>query len=465
VKNQQKSAGSGRSGRIIMSIGKRFRSIYFSDAPLTEKDYKTSRTWSIFEGISEKAIFYLTSGAFLAGFVSYLGGGDSFNGLIGALPVFAGIVQLISPILLEKMEKRKMLVSFLCFFHRFLLSLMVFIPYMAKGQSARLALVAIIYFVSLISVNFIYPAASGWLIDLTPKSIRGKFFGSRESYVLGIATIVTIVMSRVLDMYKTAGNVYGGFILVFLCAGAFSVINFITYSSMKEPPVKRDKSNINLKKIVTIPLKDKKFRKIILLYIFWNIGVQVGAPFLAVYMVTGLKLSYTYIMSVTILSTLVNVLTVRIWGNIADKRSWAYVIKLSILILALTHFTWLFVNAQTADFLVPVLQITSGLAWAGIGISTFNIQFAYSPEEGRTVYIGFNAALGGLIGFLSTLAGAFFIGVFKDLKLSISGFTFGNMQIVFAISGILLAVCVAYIHIFIKEAQKNHGAPDRADTE
>lgn len=429
-----------------MNIGTFFKSIYFSNEPLSDKDFKTSRTFSIFEGASARTIFNLTSGAFLAGFASYLGAGDSFNGIIGAIPVLAGIIQLISPIVFEKMEKRKQLVTILCLIHRLLLGSMVFMPFLAKGQTARLALIAVIYFVSYLAVSFINPAASGWIIDLTPDNIRGRYFGIRESYVLGSATVFTLIMGRVLDIYKENGNEYGGFIVMFSFVLILAVGNFVIFSLMKEPPVKRSKSELNLKKVISIPLKDNKFRKIVLLFIFWNIGVQIGGPFFAVYMVTGLKLNYTYIMAVSMLGTLVYTLVVRLWGRLADRKSWVYVIKLSIFMLAVTHLIWFFINPSTAYILVPLMHIAGGLSWSGIGISAFNIQFTYSPEEGRTIYIGFNAALSGLIGFLSTLLGSLLLVLFNTFVINISGFTIGSMQIIFAISGILLAGCATYIH-------------------
>lgn len=433
-----------------MSIGDLFKGIYFSDEPLTEKDYKLSRKASIFEGGTARTIFNLTSGAFLAGYASFLGAGDSFNGIIGAIPVLAGIIQLTSPIIFEKMEKRKLFISLLACLHRLLLGSLVFIPLLMKGRTSKLVLLAVLYFISYLSISFISPAVSGWLIDLTPENIRGRYFGARESYVLGTATIFTLIMGRVLDIYKTGGNELGGFIVMFIFVGILALLNFVVLSFMKEPPVKRSKSDLSLKKVVTIPLKDKKFKRIILLFVLWNIGVQIGGPFFAVYMVTGLKLNYTFIMALGTLGTLTNVILVRLWGRMADRKSWVFVTKLSILILALTHLVWLVINKQTAPFLVPLMHITGGAGWAGIGISTFNIQFQYSPEEGRTVFIGFNAALCGLVGFLSTLAGSLILSLLKGFSFAISGFTIGSMQLIFALSGILLIICASYIHVFIK---------------
>jgi Na+/melibiose symporter-like transporter len=434
-----------------MGFGSFIRSTYYSEEPLNGKDYIRSRKFSILEGCTARTVFNLTSGAFLAGFASYLGAGDSFNGIIGAIPVLAAVIQLFSPLYFEKIEKRKLQVTILNSTHRLLLGLMVFIPFIAAGRTPRLILLAGMYFLAYLLQCFANPAASTMLIDLTPENIRGRYFGARESYLLAVGITLTLIMGIVMDAFKDGGNQYGGFIVMFSLVLAMAAFNFFFWSKIKEPPVRRNKTTLRISKIITIPLKDKGFRRIVLLYVIYNVGLQIGGPFFSVYMVTGLRLNYTFIMVMSMISTVTNVILVRVWGRIADQKSWVFVIKYSILLLGITHFLWFFANSSTAHTLLPFLHVMSGAAWAGITISTFNIQFTFAPEEGRTVYVGFNAALGGLMGFAGTLVGSELLIVFSNLDMDISGFTLGGMQIILSTSGVLLALCAAYIHFFIKQ--------------
>ncbi len=429
-----------------------FRETFFSTKPLEPHDYETSRRISILEGCSARAVFNLTSGAFLAGYASFLGSDDAFNGIIGAMPVLAGIIALFSPIYFEKRAKRKLQVTFLNFLHRFILGLMVVVPLIASGKSARLILLALMYLTANLFIAFANPAGNGILIDLTPENIRGRYFGKRESCLLAIGTVFSLVFGSVLDKFRADGNEYGGFVMMFSVILALSFADGFLWSKIKEPYKAKKKSNFTIKQVITIPLKNSGFRKILVFFVLYNIGLQIGGPFFSVYMVTGLKLDYTYITIVGMMSTVVNVLLVRVWGRIADRKSWSFVLKNSVMMLGITHALWIFVNPGTAFLLVPILHITSGASWAGIGISTFNIQFVFSPEDGRTVYIGFNAALGGIMGFFGTLAGSLLLGIFEYTNPSIGGMEFSGMQILFGLSGILLLVSSAYANFFIKQA-------------
>lgn len=433
-----------------MGLKDSLKKMYYNDSPLQQKEFHSSRKLFIYEGCAAVGIFSLTSGAFLAGFAEHLGASDQFNGILAAIPALAGIIQVFSPMVFEKLKNRKFLIAILCLFYRLTLGLMVFIPLLVQDKFVRLTLLAGMYFLAYLAASFITPAAGNWIISLTPENMRGSYFGRRDSYILAVTSIVALVMGKVLDIFKQNDQTYTGFLLIAGVVIILTIVNFYFLSSIKEPPVEVKDLKLDIKKVFSVPIRDKSFRKIILLFILWNVGFQIGGPFFGVYIVTGLKLKYTYIMILSVLSSLTSVLAVRSWGRLADRKSWVFTTKMSLGLLAISHSTWFFVNAKTVLLLIP-LYLLGGVAWAGINLSLFNIQFKYAPIEGRTVYIGFNAAIGGLVGFLTALLGSFVVGALEGHKFSLLGISIGNMQLVFGLSGLLIAACVAFIHFKIKD--------------
>ena len=67
---------------------------------LADKEYERSRFYAIIESISARIIFGFTTGAFLAGFLKYIGAEDKLCGQISALTVLAGVIQFFSPFVL-----------------------------------------------------------------------------------------------------------------------------------------------------------------------------------------------------------------------------------------------------------------------------------------------------------------------------------------------------------------------------
>lgn len=308
----------------------------------------------------------------------------------------------------------------------------------------RLVLLVLVFALAHFCNAFVGTGASNWMIQLVPNKQLGYYLGTRDAFSLGFTTVVSLVMGRLLDWFRLEQKEGLGFLFIGTVVLAIAFVNFYCISAIKEPEYKKPTKALKLTDVLTEPLKNKRFRKVMLFYVIWNIAVQVAGPFFAVYQVAGLKLDYTYIMMTGLIACIARVCTSSMWGKLADKKSWLYVAKLSILLLGFTHLAWMFMTIDSYILLQPILQVTSGIAWGGITISTLNVQYMFAPEEGRVMYVSANGAYAGIVGFISTLAGAALLTVLKPVYFG--GFELGTMQMLFAVSGILIGLCVLYVH-------------------
>jgi Na+/melibiose symporter-like transporter len=381
-----------------------------------------------------------------------MGADDKTCGMIAAIPVLAAMIQFVSPIIIERMEQKKTIIIVAAFLHRFLLGCLIFMPILPLTMGLRLIFTALVYLISYSLVSFATPAVSNMIISFVPQNIRGSYFGLRESYILIFSTILNLVIGKVLDIYKTENNEYGGYVIMYILIFIFTYINFLSFMSMKEVKMKRPVINYRIKDVFTKPLNDRKFFRIIILFFLWSIGLQIGAPFFGVYMVSGLKLDYSFITINGMIFSICYAVMTRIWGKLADKKSWLYVAITNIAILSVSHFMWVFIYAQSPilRYMVVVVHIMGGIAWAGVNISLFNLPFDYIPDEGRTLYLGFNAALSGIVGFGAAMLSSNMVGRFGDFETMRFGFPVGILQIILSASGIMTGICVLYIKLFVK---------------
>lgn len=424
-----------------MGIRRLFNKLGFSGAKLSDDNYELSRRRFIIEGCLSNAIFTFTSGAFIVGYAKYLGASDQFNGIIVALPLLTYILQMFSPLFLERLSSRKKVVLVTCIFYRTLLGLMVLIPFITHDKAARLMMLAVMYFGAYLVFSFSNPAGGSWIISLVPERMRGRYFGMRDMCILGSAAVLSLLMGRILDIFKSNSLELVGFVVVFSVTLILVVFNGIMLSRIKEPEIVQLKQSLNLKNMLTMPLKNKQFRKVVILNIVWNLTVQLSLPFFSVYMVTGLKLSYTFIMAMGIFLSFVQAFSAKIWGKLSEKVGWEFTTVTSIAMIGTVHVIWIFVNKNTCYVLIPFIQILAGMAWAGVNLSFFNIQFKYAPQEGRTIFVGFNAAFAGVAGFLSALIGASLVGLLNGVKINIGLTVLDNMQFIFGVSGVLIICC------------------------
>jgi len=418
---------------------------------LTSRDYERSRLMAILEGVSARIIFCFTTGAFLTGYLKYIGADDRVCGQIAAIPVLAGVIQFFSPMLLEKLNTRKKWVTLFNMLHRLMLIMLVFVPLLPVSISSRLYIIAGLYFLSHLMVNMVMPATSSLIISLVPQGMRGKYFSIRETYLIFISSSLNVAMGWILDGLKLQDKTYGGYLVMYGVALLAMVMNLISYIKIKEPSFVSVKIEIKFKKLFFMPLKDKGFRKIIFLFFLWGLSINFSSPFFSIYMVSRLQLSYTFITVNGLLFSVCYIIAVRFWGKISDRKTFTYTAMLSMGLLGIAHGSWFFaaIGMPLTNAIIVLLHIISGVAWGGINISLFNIPYEYSPEEGKTVYLGFNSALSGVVGFISSMGASWIVGSMANYKEQFIGIPVTQMQLVFAISGIMTLLSALYIRVIV----------------
>lgn len=70
------------------------------------------------------------------------------------------------------------------------------------------------------------------------------------------------------------------------------------------------------------------------------------------------------------------------------------------------------------------------------------------------MYLGLNAALGGALGFLSTVGGSILLQLMGNFNMKLFLINISSIQVLFALSGFTLLICAIYIHFYIKEINK-----------
>lgn len=417
----------------------------------TEKDLERNRLLVILEGASARTIFNLTSGAFLVGLLKYMWASDAFCGYVISIPVFAAIIQVLSPMILESLKYRKTMIIIGAMIHRILLSMLIFVPFLPLPSGIKLFIAAIVLFISNLAISFVNPAISNMYVSFVPQNIRGRYYGTRESYILIAATLITLVLGKILDVFNDMGNEGTGYIIVYCFIFLLTIINFSFFALMKEVPLLHTTERIKLSEIFTLPLKNKKFIRYFIMLIIWNFAVQIASAYFGVYLKSDLSMSYTIITSLSFINAVIYILSARIWGRFADRNGWSKTTMITIGILSICHFTWFFASegSPAVLFILILSHITSGMAWSGINVALFNLQFDFTPDEKRTVYIGFSAAISGLIGYISAIFGAQLVGLFGEKPVMILGASYDIKQVLFLASAILLAFCAAYIGVFM----------------
>lgn len=439
----------------IMYLCGRLRRQFIHQIPENKSHYKISRNAFIVDGATANTIIALVSGVYLSGFLEYIGVSPTLNGIISALPALVSISQPLGAIYAQNHPKRKPFVCAGALIHRLIFTSLFFVPCFIGNKAVTVAAVTLLLCIAHFIAAFISPAASNWIISLTPQKIRGKYFSTREMYTLATLSAVSLIAGFFLDRTKASENQGLGFIIVGVIVGILAIVNFISLSRVMEPEsIEQPAKGISLANAIKMVATDKEFRPVLLAYTAYNLAIQIAVPYHGIYLIGDLQISYNTISIITFICSIEKIVIMRRWGRLADKTSWANACKISIGIIGIAHIANSLLMPQNAWWLYPVTAIASNIGWAAIGISILNVQYDYAPLKGRTLYIGVAAAISGLIGFFGVFIGSFIMKMTIKTQPYLFGIELKGQQILMLLSGLLLLGCSVYISNVLEKKQK-----------
>lgn len=424
------------------NIRKKITNLYRDSEEITEKQYRNSRAMFIADSCVSTQIFTVTSGAFLSGLAYLAGASTAWVAIISALPTLMNVVQILSSVVYENRTSSKKITIQFAVIQRLCLISMLFVPMLPWRKDAVVALIAVLYSCAHFCGAFINTGANNWLMSLAQKSRLGRYLGIKDSLVLVASIAGSLCLSKVLDSYRAVDREMTGFQIIGIISIGFFILDFIFLSLIVEPKNKMPEQRLRIKSAILMPLKDAKYQKVIVFYLIWSIASNIAGPFFSIYMLEDLGLSYFYITIMNMVASIGRMVASLIWGKIADTCSWNLVTSASIAMLGVAYIGWSILTKENCTYWLPIVQCVSGIAWGGIGISTFRLQFEHAPQEHKVSYVSFCSTMAGVAGFLASMLGSGFVAAFQEV--TIGSITIHNIQVIFLISAFGILASAIY---------------------
>jgi MFS family permease len=392
---------------------------------------------SIGEGALACAMGTLTSGVFLTGFALALGASRLQIGLLAAMPALANFAQLLGACLIERTGRHKGICLASLAASRAMWLTVLLTPLIAwAGAGSWLIWLLIALQAMSSSLNSI--GGVGWLCwirDLVPETIRIGFLSRRNQIDTFLALSLSVVGGAFIDWWSARhpGSLVG-FLTVFAAAMACGLASLALMSRIPEvasTPLE-DEPRPPLGGLFLAPWREKNFRAVLGFYSFWNLAVNLSAPFFAVYMLENMGLPFWYVTVLCTLSSLCGLLANRFWTRLSEKFGHRPVIFIATLGDALYPLWWLLVSPQWAWLLIPVH--CSGIFSAPLAVGPNNLLLKLSPARNASPYMAvFNSVVGPVTALAAVLGGVL-AGVFSDWHVSAGPLSIGGLQLLFLLS-------------------------------
>lgn len=381
---------------------------------------------------------------FYVPYLHALGATNAEIGLGSSLPaLMGGLVQLATPWALARFGSRKALVVSMALFQGSMYIPMALTWHLARDAAVWGTIAA--FSVSTLAGGIHGPAWVDWMGQLTPRRIRGRYFGVRNR-VFGIIQLTISVIGGLLvdrgggDFARTM--VF--FSLIWAICVLFRTMSGILLAFQYDPPhaILRPEQTLTFPQFLR-NLWQSQFGKFTVCSALLNFGANFAAPFFAVYMLKDLGYSYTRYTIMAMIPTLATIVTIPLSGRLIDRVGTVRPMKFFAIVIASLSLWWVF---SDNIWWLASIQVVAGISWAAYGLSTFN----YSIEVVEPIRRVPSLAYANVLNSIAISAGAAAGGAVAPFLPTIADH---HLQTVFLVSA-LLRVAPAVMFQFLKQDRK-----------
>ncbi len=405
------------------------------------------------DGAFATAFGTLVTGAFIAGFITYLGGSDTWIQLVSAVPALLGVLQIPGGIWGRRFSSYKRFIAPGGFLWRALYIPLVFLPFAPLPSPLKLTLVLVCASVAAACVLLVQPIYSEWLAELVPATSRGFFFSRRNAIATAVGATVGLIGAMILDAFKRAGQQSTGFTAIFALAVVCGMLSFGFFRKMHDMP-RLNPETQSLRdglKALRHPFVDANFRRVLVFLAVFIAGQAFAGNLFAAFAIKSLDLPYTIIQWAGFMHALGNVASAKFWGFLADKYGNKPILLLVGFGLTLTPMMWLFCQPHRDVFNAAILlpcHILVGATWGGVALCQFNILLATAKPEDRANYLSVSLTVQSIVGFVAPLIGAQALTLFE-----------GTMPLANAYKGVfLVTMALRFVSVFLLLPVREEGA-------
>ncbi|MGE9296415.1 MAG: MFS transporter [Puniceicoccales bacterium] len=419
-------------------------------SPTADHELERGMRRLVVDAVCSRVMTVLTGGAFLVGMGLALGASNLVIGVLAAIMPLSQVVQIPAILLVNSVASKRRLVVYTATAARVFLLMIAVTPFAPASMQVTL-------FLTFLALFFMLSAVAGcamntWMRDLIPQDQFGSFFGKRLAIATLVGAVLMVVAGVSVDKLQTlTGNDGLAYASVFIIGGAFGIFGALSLKTVPEPTTPK-RPRLSFFKIMKEPLKDPRFRRLLLFTATWNFAIIMGGAFAAVYMLERVKISIGLVVTLAVLNQLINAWFFRLWGALADSTSNKAILRVACPVFIATFFLYPFTTmpeqwAGSLPILI-VIHILGGIGASGFMLCTANIALEFAPKGQATAYLATNATLAGLAATFSPILGGWMADFFNAREfritasyrepggeMEIPAMIFGGLDFVFLLAG------------------------------
>lgn len=395
-------------------------------------DIRRSFKYSFLEGMFGAPIATISSGALLTGYALYLGASPFEISIILSLPFLTQLVQPLSPRIIDAVGDLRKLTAYGILFSRLIWALIGFLPILFLFNVKPVGLFIVLVGASLILFNISQNSWLLWMSDLIPRKMRGRFFGRRNMYIGLITMALLLGTGYFLDLFAAHGETGLGYSILILAGVGLGYLSFRFILRVKDVPVKSGE-RISPSRLLAEIKNNERFRSILIFIGIWTFVTGIASPFYYVYLFQTLRWSYGDATIYAAIATGLPFLMQPFWGKILDRVGHKPLLHICVSSVTIVPLIWILITPPISKYLW-IEAVVSGMLWAGINITVFDIVLYALPGERKAPVVAAFSSITGVINFTAMLVGGIIVSLLGSLHFHVATWEFSVYHVPFFLS-------------------------------
>ncbi len=384
-----------------------------------------------------------TSGMYLTGLALALGANESQYGKLAGAIFVGGSMQLLVVPLLHRLGSRRRFCLMGLGMTRLLRISLAAAPLLAVwGMSAAnvIWVMFVLLMLSAITGTAAESARQSWITDLVPKGRLGRFIGWRSSIMRAAGILAVLGYSQFIEFWRhTSQNLVMGFQILIVFGTALGVVGLVCIGKAPEPPMSERLSPAIQRLAMTLPFRDRRFRRFMIFFCPWTFSLAIAGMFFHLYMLEYLQLryrpmGYALVAATDIVSMLLGVASAPIWGRLADRWGTRRMLLRAGVVVGFFPLLWIPITPGLWWLVFVVILLRVFGSACEIGPMTMAMQMA--PARRRSIYLGVYRSLGCLMMAIAPMVGGAIAHAAGPSVWTLGSFTVTGLHLLFVIAAL-----------------------------
>lgn len=384
---------------------------------------------------------------FTTAFFRDLGATDFQFGLLTGLPLVALALQFVGAYLQLSglVERRKPFFMLMLIGCRLLFLPIALLPLLMPGVPGAVWVMPFILFITISGGmnHMATPMWLSWMSDLVPRRVLNRYWAERQRFMQFVwtAAYLGVAVFALYGAHVPVRHAFAILVGVGLVAGIVDIVLFVW---VREPPPVRV-GTAGLLPMLTEPLRDPNYRRIIVSSTVFSFATMFGAAFMQICV---LKELHVPVWKANVMWCLVGIggaLISRTWGRLADRHGQRPVMLSVILAKPWVALAFMLATPENAFWMLSIVLFFDSMANCGYVIAMNGFMLKATPPETRAMFVAATHAINGIAGGLGAILGGVYLHWVGGVRFEFAGRSWDHYHMVFFVSFFLRLLCIPLV--------------------